>query len=59
MWSDLGVALPADEIYQKVVSGYSEPHRKYHTLQHLEECLAHFDRVRDGCVPWLWHRVLM
>jgi predicted metal-dependent HD superfamily phosphohydrolase len=47
LWSDLGVAPPADEIYQRVINGYTEPHRKYHTLQHLDECLAHFDESRQ------------
>ena len=33
----------ADEL----VSRYAEPHRRYHTLQHLAECLALFERHRE------------
>ncbi|HAV35699.1 MAG TPA: N-methyl-D-aspartate receptor NMDAR2C subunit [Massilia sp.] len=29
-----------------LLDAYSEPQRHYHTLQHLEECLAHFDALR-------------
>ncbi len=28
-----------------MTAAYGEPHRHYHTLQHLRECLALFDRV--------------
>jgi hypothetical protein len=31
-----------------VIARYSEPHRVYHTLQHLDECLRLFERVRDS-----------
>lgn len=29
--------------YQKLKTAYSEPHRAYHTLQHLNECLSKLD----------------
>ncbi len=29
-----------------LLAGYAQPHRKYHTLQHLEEVLSLFDSVR-------------
>lgn len=31
----------------RLVTRYAEPHRKYHTLQHLGECLTEFDGARD------------
>ena len=34
-------------VFDELVARYSEPHRKYHMLQHLTECLAHFEAVRD------------
>jgi predicted metal-dependent HD superfamily phosphohydrolase len=45
-WSELGVAdSPALRvIYDDVRGRYSEPHRHYHTDQHLAEC---FEKVRD------------
>ena len=43
-WSALGVARTAAlrDIYDDLIARYSEPHRKYHTLRHLDECLATF-----------------
>ncbi len=38
-WSHVG-AVPPEGLYGRIVSAYSEPHRAYHTLQHLDECLA-------------------
>jgi predicted metal-dependent HD superfamily phosphohydrolase len=44
---DLRSRWPLDEaLYQDLVARYREPHRRYHTLQHLEECFARFDEVR-------------
>jgi predicted metal-dependent HD superfamily phosphohydrolase len=43
-WALLGLGVPAsegvDDLFQVLCSCYAEPHRKYHTLQHLGECLA-------------------
>jgi predicted metal-dependent HD superfamily phosphohydrolase len=33
-------------VFDQLLARYSEPHRKYHTLQHLAECLAHFEASR-------------
>jgi predicted metal-dependent HD superfamily phosphohydrolase len=33
-------------IFAKLVDRYTESHRHYHTLQHLEECLTNFEKVR-------------
>lgn len=44
----LGVA-PAnagDDVYEKVLAGYNAPHRHYHTLQHLTECLEKLEELR-------------
>ena len=30
-----------------LLARYSEPHRRYHTLQHLAECFAAFDEIAD------------
>lgn len=46
-WQRLWTALGAVEIpmatYNQLLAAYSEPHRHYHTLQHLREGLAHLD----------------
>ena len=34
-------------LYDALVACYSEPRRRYHTLQHLEECFAAFDPIFD------------
>jgi predicted metal-dependent HD superfamily phosphohydrolase len=34
-------------LMQELHTAYAEPQRKYHTVQHLSECLALFDRHRD------------
>ncbi len=38
----------ADEaLYERLMVCWSEPHRRYHTLHHLRECLTTFDEVRE------------
>jgi predicted metal-dependent HD superfamily phosphohydrolase len=44
-WSGLGLEAPP-RLYEDVCLRYGEPHRAYHTLRHLEECFAHFERAR-------------
>lgn len=44
-WSDLGLQSPSG-LRDQLVAAYQEPQRHYHSLQHLIECLAHFDQVR-------------
>src|SRR6185369_5490869 len=45
VWRELGASEADDELYHRLVACYSEPHRKYHTVQHLNECFAHLERV--------------
>ena len=47
-WARLCEALniaPNDSEYAQLVTAYSEPHRAYHTQQHLTECLEKLDWV--------------
>jgi predicted metal-dependent HD superfamily phosphohydrolase len=39
-------AAPDAALCEKLLRAYGEPHRHYHTLQHLEECFAQFDLLR-------------
>ena len=47
MWRQLGASGSDDALFSRLVQCYSEPHRKYHTMQHLQECFAHLDSVRS------------
>lgn len=44
-WSDLGVQPPPG-LHAQLLRAYAEPQRHYHSLQHLSECLTHFEQVR-------------
>ena len=46
-WRQLGASDADEDLFQRLVACYSEPHRKYHTLQHLNECFAHLESVRS------------
>lgn len=39
MWSGIGASAGGDPLYEKLVARYSEPHRHYHSRQHLRECI--------------------
>jgi predicted metal-dependent HD superfamily phosphohydrolase len=43
LWGELGAREVPGGLFNQLVAAYSEPHRHYHTLQHLRECLAHLD----------------
>jgi predicted metal-dependent HD superfamily phosphohydrolase len=43
LWTELGAGDVPRGLYNQLVAAYSERHRSYHTLQHLRECLAHFE----------------
>lgn len=45
-WRALGVAAP-DGLHAQLLAAWSEPQRHYHTLQHLGECLALAEELRD------------
>jgi len=45
-WQALGLSAP-EGVLPALLARWAEPHRKYHTLQHLHECLALFDAYRD------------
>lgn len=45
MWAALGAA-PDEPLFRDLVARYSEPHRKYHTMQHLGECFEKLQELR-------------
>jgi len=46
---------PPPALIEQLVAAYSEPHRAYHTLQHLAECFGHL----DACPHMPSHRGLL
>jgi predicted metal-dependent HD superfamily phosphohydrolase len=46
LWNRIGAQGNAHEVYKDLVARYSEPHRHYHTLTHIEYCLDKFKNVR-------------
>ncbi len=45
-WRALGVAAPDEALFAQLQACYGEPQRYYHTMQHLGECLAWFEREK-------------
>ena len=41
-WNHLGLRAP-NGLKERLIAAYAEPQRCYHSLQHLRECLAHFE----------------
>lgn len=45
-WRTLCTAAPGEALLAELQARYREPHRAYHTLQHLDECLENLARER-------------
>lgn len=45
-WAGVGAGGSGESVHAALVERYAEPHRAYHTLQHLGECLAAFEPLR-------------
>ncbi|HXD41440.1 MAG TPA: N-methyl-D-aspartate receptor NMDAR2C subunit [Ramlibacter sp.] len=43
MWAGLGASGDGTATFAELLARYREPHRKYHTLGHLEECIGWFE----------------
>ena len=41
-------ASAAEPIYEQLAASYAEPHRRYHTGNHIDHCLRQLDLGRDG-----------
>jgi predicted metal-dependent HD superfamily phosphohydrolase len=44
-WRGIGARSDGDALCAAVMAAWREPHRRYHTLQHLGECIDLFERV--------------
>lgn len=49
VWEALGVRDASRETYEEVLRYYGEPHRAYHNLQHLKECLQVRRYINAAC----------
>lgn len=47
-WRGLSAHSDGVALRDTLLARYAEPHRHYHTTQHLAECLAHFETLRDA-----------
>lgn len=47
LWQGITGVLPQEQWWRDLRAHYTASPRAYHTLQHLAECLAHFDSVRS------------
>jgi predicted metal-dependent HD superfamily phosphohydrolase len=45
-WKGCGTRGGGEELHRELLTRYAEPHRKYHTTQHLAECLTAFESVK-------------
>jgi predicted metal-dependent HD superfamily phosphohydrolase len=50
MWKRFGVPAPNEILLQDLIARYSERHRKYHTMQHLNECFDKLQEIRAAAV---------
>lgn len=46
LWRRIGAQGDPDAVYARLQELYSEPHRAYHTMEHISYCLGEFDRAR-------------
>ncbi len=47
LWQRIGAQGNAHEVYNDLVARYSEPHRAYHTPEHIGHCLDELEQVRQ------------
>ncbi len=43
LWQRLGAASRPEPVWKQLVEAYTQPHRFYHTLAHIQDCLAQLD----------------
>lgn len=61
LWSRLGGRTAASAAFDAILRSWTEPHRRYHGLDHLRDCLARLDEApasgaaRDLAEAALWY----
>lgn len=46
LWYRLGTQSSPAPIFEELAQAYQQPHRAYHTLDHIRDCLVQFDSAR-------------
>jgi predicted metal-dependent HD superfamily phosphohydrolase len=46
-WHHLTGGAPSSELFARLRAAYQEPHRAYHNLIHIEDCLRQFEAVHS------------
>ncbi len=46
LWERIGAQGDSREVYNDLAARYSESHRAYHTLEHIEHCLREFQVIK-------------
>ena len=65
MWKALGCKTDMSDVYESLVEQYSQPHRAYHTLQHIEDCLRELEEAsrltsnKDVVALAIWYHDLV
>ena len=57
LWRAFGVQQADPKLLAQALARWAEPHRKYHSTEHLNACLQHFDRLQSAAERP--HEVLM
>ena len=47
LWRSVNAKADPLPVYDELVSLHAEPHRHYHNLRHISECLAEFDSLKQ------------
>lgn len=47
LWQRLGAHSAPEPIFAELARRYGEPHRAYHTLDHIQDCLLQFDQAHS------------
>lgn len=49
-WHKLGLRAPEAPVFDSLMRAYSEPHRHYHTVRHLQECFSKLEELQTDAV---------
>ena len=47
LWRRIGAQTAPKPLFEEIAAAYSEPHRAYHTLEHLQDCLTQLESARS------------